>query len=260
VESMVKFTRLNFFVPVPEVDSWQELNYVLARHCVEDRERRVRGKGGAKKELLKEEQAAFLPLPAAPFDACRKACATADRLSLVRFDNNDYSVPVRWAHHAVHVKGYPDKVLICRNDVVLAEHARLWGKEEIAYDPSHYLELLERKPGALDYAEPLAEWELPECFHLLRGRLEGQDQVQGVKEYIQVLRLLEKHPVERVGHAIEKALKLRHCSRDIVAQYLYPDELPVAPIFILDGREHLQGIRVDAPNLRAYAALLGGLN
>jgi len=53
---------------------------------------------------------------------------------------------------------------------------------------------------------------------------------------------------------------LRHCSRDIVAQYLYPDELPLAPTFLLDGREHLQGIRVDAPDLCAYAALLGGLN
>jgi hypothetical protein len=72
---------------------------------------------------------------------------------------------------------------------------------------------------------------------------------------------LEKHPLNRVTHAIEKALKLRHCSRDIVAQYLYPDELPVAPTFLLDGREHLQGIRVDAPDLCAYAAaLLGGLN
>ena len=34
----------------------------------------------------------------------------------------------------------------------------------------------------------------------------------------------------------------------------------LAPTFLLDGREHLQGIRVDAPDLRAYAALLGGLN
>ncbi len=260
VESMVKFIRLNFFVPVPEVDSWAELNCFLRRRCVDDLERRVRGKGGTKKEMLREDQAAFLTLPAAPFDACRKVSTTADRLSLVRFDANDYSVPVRWAHHPVVVKGYVDKVVICRHDEVLAEHARLWGKEEVAYDPSHYLELLERKPGALDYAEPLAEWELPECFHMLRGRLERQGRVQGVKEYIQVLRLMEKHPLDRVAQAIEKTLKLRHCSRDIVAQFLYPDELPEAPTFVLDGYEHIQGIRVNAPDLCAYAALLGGLN
>jgi transposase len=260
VESMVKFSRLNFFVPVPEVGSFEELNWRLGRHCLEDLARKVRGKAGTKEELLREDQAAFLPLPPAPFDACRKVSTTANRLSLVRFENNDYSVPVRYAHHPVVVKGYPDKVLICRHDAVVAEHARLWGKEEVAYDPTHYLHLLERKPGALDYAEPLAEWELPECFHRLRGRLEDEGRVRGVKEYIQVLRLLEKHPVQRVAKAIEKALKLRHCSRDIVAQYLYPDELPVAPTFVLDGREHLEGIRVDAPDLDAYTALLGGLN
>lgn len=260
VESMVKFIRLNFFVPVPEVDSWKELNWLLGRQCLEDLERKVRGKSGTKKEMLREDQAAFRPLPAAPFDACRKVCTRADRLSLVRFDANDYSVPVHCAHHPVVVKGYPDTVVICRNDNVIAEHERLWGKEEVAYDPSHYLELLEHKPGALDYAEPLAEWELPLCFHLLRGRLEEQGQVQGIKEYIRVLRLLEKHPLDSVTHAIEKTLKLRHCSRDIVAQYLYPDELPVIPTFVLDGHEHLQGIRVDAPNLTAYGFLLGGLN
>ena len=158
------------------------------------------------------------------------------------------------------VKGYPDKVLICRHDSVLAEHVRLWGKEEVACDPSHYLELLERKPGALDYAEPLAEWQLPTCFHLLSGRLENEGRVQGIKEYIQILRLLEKHPLDHVAHAIEKTLKLRWCSRDIVAQFLYPDELPVASTFILDGNEQLQGIRVDAPDLCAYTILLGEPN
>ena len=177
----------------------------------------------------------------------------------MRFDANDYSVPVRYAHHAVAVKGYPDRVLICRDEQVIAKHTRRWAKEEIAFEPVHYLELLERKPGALDYARPLEEWELPGCFPLLRGRLE-EDGTQGTREYIRVLRLLEKHSLKRVTCAIEKALTLRRCTRDVVAQFLYPDELPVVPTFTLDGREHLQGIRVDMPDLRGYALLVGGLN
>jgi transposase len=260
VESMVKFTRLNFFVPVPEVESWAELNWLLGRHCLEDLERKVRGKSGKKKEMLLEEQTAFLPLPAVPFDACRKVSTRADRLSLVRFDKNDYSVPVRYAHHRVNVKGYLEKVRIYQEDALIAEHARLWGKEDIAYDATHYLELLEHKPGALDYAAPLAEWELPTCFHLLRGRLEEDGQARGVREFIRVLRLLEKHPLSRVERAIEKALTLRCCNRDVVAQFLYPDEGFVVPTFTLEGREHLQGVRVDMPDLEAYRALVGGLN
>ena len=256
VESMVKFARLNYFVPVPEVACWEELNWRLGRCCLEDMERRMRGKSRPKKEMLAEDQAAFLTLPAVAFDACRKLHARANRLSLVRFEGNDYSVPVRYAHHRVLVKGHTTMVRIFHQDALIAEHGRLWCKEAIVFDARHYLELLERKPGALKYARPLEKWQLPRCFQVLEGRMEKEG-VEGVKEYIRILRLLEEHTLERVTQAVAKALLLRHCNRDIVAQYLYPDELPCAPTFILDGREHLQGVHVDAPDPGAYAALMG---
>lgn len=258
VESMVKYIRLNFFVPVPEVGSFEELNDLLARRCEEELARRLRGRGATKGELLQADRAAFLPLPQAPFEACRVASTTVDRLSLVRFMDNDYSVPVRHAHQPVVVKGYVDRVRICRKDEVIAEHPRCWEKEDIVFNPIHYLELLERKPGALDYARPLAQWALPECFEQLRARLEAQDRPGGTREYIRVLRLLEKHPMDRVARAIGKALKLRRCCRDVVAQYLYHDDAFRPPTFSLDGREHLQGVHVAPPDLGGYAALLGG--
>jgi transposase len=258
VEGQVKFARLNYFVPVPEVKDFEELNAYLEQRCREDLGRKLRGKGATKAELLKEDQAAFLPLPGAPFDACRKASTAVDKLSLVRFDCNDYSVPVRFAHHTVVVKGYVDNVRICRKDAVLAEHARLWDREAIAFEPTHYLALLERKPGAFDHARPLCEWGLPECFAVLRRRLEQEHLAQGTREFIRVLRLLEKYPVEKVARAVGQALRLHRCNRDVVAQYLYPDEPATPPTFSLDGREHLQGVTVHAPDVSAYACLLGG--
>jgi len=75
VEGQVKFTRLKFFVPVPQMRDLAELNTQLNQRCVADRERR---------------------LPVNPFEACRKFSTTASSLSLLRFDWNDYSVPVRW--------------------------------------------------------------------------------------------------------------------------------------------------------------------
>jgi transposase len=86
VEGQVKFTRLNFFVPVPQVRDFAELNVRLRQQCVGDRERRLRGQAGTKAELLKADQAAFLPLPATPFAACQQVSTTASSLSLVRFD------------------------------------------------------------------------------------------------------------------------------------------------------------------------------
>lgn len=258
VEGVVKYARLNYFVPVPEVKDFAELNAYLEQRCKDDLDRKLRGKEVTKKELLEEDQTAFMALPAAPFEACQKASTTVNKSSLVRFDCNDYSVPVRFAHHTVVVKGYMDIVRVCRKDEVVAEHARLWGKEAIAFEPVHYLELLERKPGALDHALPLCDWGLPESFSLLRSRLEREGQARGTREFIGVLRLLEKHPVDKVEKAIKKALRLRRCDRDIVAQYLYPDEPFVPPTFSLDGRKHLQGVYVGPPDVRAYQTLLGG--
>jgi transposase len=260
VEGVVKFARLNYFVPVPEVADFDELNTYLEQRCRENLSRTVRGKKGSKAELLEEEREALRPLPAAPFDACRKVSTTVNRLSLVRFDCNDYSVPVRYAHHTVVAKGYTELVRIFRKDVLIAEHARIWAKEEIAFDPIHYLRLLERKPGALDHAKPLHDWELPECFTHLRKRLEEEARTEGTREYIRILRLLEKHRMEKLAAAIDKALRLRRCNRDVVANYLYPDEPFSPPTFRLEGREHLQGVVVDAPDLGAYRVLVGGQN
>ncbi len=77
---------------------------------------------------MPEDQAAFLPLPTAAFDACRKAATTASSLSLVRFDLNDYSVRVRQAHHPVVMNGCVDRVGICDEDCRIASHPWLWGK------------------------------------------------------------------------------------------------------------------------------------
>jgi transposase len=256
VEGIIKYARLNYLVPVPQVESFQELNRYLEQRCREDLKRTLRGQRAPKGELLKEDQAAFLQLASA-FEACRQSVTRVDKLSLVRFDRNDYSVPVRYAHLEVTVKGSVDRVMICRQDQVLAEHARLWEKERISFEPLHYLQLLERKPGALDEARPLAEWRLPKCFHQLRSRLEAQEPRWGTREFIRVLRLLEKYSMVRVERAIKRALRLQHCHRDVVAQYLYEEE-PVSS-FSLKGREHLKGVHVAAPDLTRYVELMGGV-
>ena len=66
-----------------------------------------------------------------------------------------------------------NRIVLCHHDEVVAVHARCWDREQLIFDYRHYLALLERKPGALDYALPLADLKLPECFDLLRRRLES---------------------------------------------------------------------------------------
>src|SRR5258708_17922614 len=225
VEGAVKYARQNFLVPVPQARDLDELNAYLLECCRGDAQRKRRGRSAAKAELLKEDQAAFVALTPVPFTACRVASTTASSLSLVRFDDNDYSVPVHCAHHPIVVKGFMQRVALCRKAEVVATHRRIWEKEQVRFEPLHYLALLERKPGALDHARPLEGWPLPECFALLRRRLELElEGGQGTREYIRVLRLLEKHALDELTRAVEKGLAVRAHTRDAVAQFLLPRE------------------------------------
>jgi transposase len=78
VEGIVRFSRLNFMVPVPQVRDFAELNEYLLGRCRDDLDRRLRGKKTTKAQLLKDDQANFGELPAAPFDACRVENTSAD--------------------------------------------------------------------------------------------------------------------------------------------------------------------------------------
>jgi transposase len=258
VEGVIKFARLNFFVPVPQVDDLEELNARLVEQCGEDMKRRLRGKSGTKAELLKEDQAAFLSLPAAPFEACIKQPTRASSLSLVRFDDNDYSVPVAYAHHEILIKGYVNRVDLCHKEKVVAEHKRSWGKEGVFFDYLHYLPLLERKPGSLDHARPFADLNLPECFDTLRRRLVGKEEKQGdgSREFIRVLRLLEDYPMVKVREAVEKGLIKGAHSRDAIAQFLIPRFSWEQSTFILAKRQHLRLVKVATPDITAYRTLL----
>lgn len=254
VEGLVKFARLNFFVPVPCIDDLEEFNEVLARACRQDTQRRLRGKTQTKAALL--EQETFLTLPVAPFEACRKQSTTSNSLSLVRFDSNDYSVPVAYAHHPIVVKGFCQEVRLSYLGMEVARHRRIWKKEEICFEPLHYLALLEKKPGSLDYARPLEEWNLPKCFAILRRRLENERQGEGTREYIRVLRLLEKHSLKKLSIAIEGGLSCGALSRDAIAQFLFPQEDWKMTTFSLDQHPHLRMVRIDCADVRTYQTLL----
>src|SRR4051794_33686965 len=259
VETLVGYARRNFLVPVPAVHGGLEpLNQRLAACCREEMGRRLRGKPATKGELLDKERVSFIPLPAEAFSAHRVKPARSNSLSLVRFDTNDYSVPTSYAHRAVTVVAGVDDVRIVADDLTVARHPRDWGRHRVTYDPIHYLALLERKPGALDFAAPLEGWELPVCFGVLRRRLEADLGGPGTRQYIKVLRLLERASPGELTRAVQRALELGVADADAVRLILeHRRERPVG-LFCLDGRPHLKVVSLPVPDLSAYAGLAAG--
>ena len=256
VERLLGFARRSFLVPVPDVDSLETLNRQLLERCRQDLEQHTRGKAATKRELLVEDQAAFLPLPKQAFESRRIVPGNADSQSLVRFDTNDYSVPVQYAHRKLMIVATVEEVRLVFEDRLVARHRRSWERERTFFEPIHYLALLERKPGGFDFAKPLENWQLPESFALLRRRLEADDPRHGTRSFIRVLRLLEKFTLPQLTDAVEYALDIDVTDADSIRTIVEHRSDPPVKLFALDGRPHLAQVQVETTQVCAYQALL----
>jgi transposase len=258
VEGSVKYSRLNFMVPVPQVKDYDGLNKLLRDCCQSDLDRILRGKRSlSKKQLLAEDRVAGIALPDDKFDYRKSTSTFASSESLARYDTNDYSVPVSSAHHSVTIKASTRYIEIYQIDKLIAKHRRCWDREQQIFDPMHYLELLERKPGALDHARPLEDWQLPVCFNTYRRCLEAHRD-NGTKEYIQILLLLKKYSIRQIAKAITRALNYRIYSYDAILQFLMTTEDYAFTTFSLAGREHLRSVTVNKTDVSAYGSLVSG--
>jgi transposase len=260
VEGLVGYARRNFMVPIPRMNSWDQLNARLEAQCNQRRERRLRGHGETIGERFEHDRVVLLPLPTAPYEACEKVTTRVSSLALVRYRGNDYSVPTRHGHLQVLVRGYVHEVTIACASEVIARHARSYEREAVIFDPLHYLALLEQKTRALDQAAPLAGWLLPECFATLRRLLEARLKKHGSREYVQVLRLLETFDLAEVARAIEDALQLGTIGFDAVKHLLLCRIERRPPRLDMENYPHLPLAQVRTTQASDYMALLGGVS
>ena len=191
-----------------------------------------------------------------PDNACDKRSTRVTSLSLVRYRANDYSVPTRYGHRQVLLKGYVDEIVICCGSEEIARHRRSYEREELIFDPLHYLALLERKTNALDQAAPLAGWELPEQFAYLRRLLEARLGKEGKREYVQVLRLLEDFRFEHVAAAVRQACELGAIGLDAVRHLVLCRIEQRPPRLDLTKYPHLPAAQVEQTSAADYLALL----
>lgn len=216
VEGVIGYGRRNFLVPAPRFESFDALNAWLEEQCLKRQNDILRGHSKSIGERLLRDLDALVALPLTPYDTCEKVSTRATSISMVRYRNKDYSVPVAFAHHEVQVRGYVHEVVIGCGADVIACHRRSYDKADMIFDPMHYLPLLEQKVGALDQAAPLQGWDLPAEFATLHRLLEARMGKKGNREYVQVLRLLETFEMGHVHGAIRRALNLGAIGYDAV--------------------------------------------
>ena len=258
VEGLVGYVRRNFLAPAPSYPSFDALNSYLEERCLERLGRRLRGHDETIGQRMERDLDALLPLPVTHYDAGDRHVSRVSSLSLVRYRTNDYSVPVAYGHREVLVRGYVDRVVISCGSEVIARHARSYERDDYVFDPVHYLPLLERKVGALDQAAPLAGWELPEEFGVLRRLLESRMGRRGKREYVQVLRLMENFRTQEVHEAVCDAMRLGAISFDAV-KHLVLCRIEGRPQRLdLELYPHLPRVTVTKTAAGDYMALMPG--
>lgn len=258
VEGLVGYARRNCMVPIPRFATWDEFNLWLKEQCRKRQGGRLRGESEAIGDCLLCDLAAMRPLPASPFDACDQASARIRAQSLVRYKTNDYSVPVAYGHQDVWVRGYVDEVVIgCRSEII-ARHSQSLEREDIVFDPLHYLPLIERKINALDQAAPLQGWDLPQEFATLRRLMEARMGKHGRREYVQVLRLMESFELADLHAAVKQALQLGAIGFDAVKHLILCRVERRPPRLDLSIYPYLPRATVEKTSAKAYMHLLGG--
>ena len=262
VEGEVGRHRRNHLVPVPEVADLAELNRLLLAGCEADLDRRIDGRPVSVREAWGVERPLLLALPAEAFDACESAAPRVDGKSLVTIRQNRYSVPVALAGLKVSARVGAREITINHGGREVARHERLHGKYGTSAQLDHYLELLARKPGALEHSVALAQerdrggW--PDCFDQLWAALTGRyGRSDAARQMVDVLLLCRDHGPAAVELAVRGALAAgAHDGRAVAVlarRAQSAGRVAPAPLTGLDAR--LQAHDRPVPDLADYDQL-----
>jgi transposase len=210
IEGLVGYVKRNYFVPLPEADSFEALNQQLLAECLAYGNHRLQGREQTVNEFFREEQANLLSLPAVPFTVTQISGGKVDPYATVRVDKNRYSVPSRYVGFKVQVQMDIDRVDLFHAGKKLATHPRVFGNNKWQLDPDHYLELIQQRPGAFREARPMRQWRQnwpPALERLLARFQESQGETAGIKDFVSVLLLYREHTAAEIQAAVELALE-----------------------------------------------------
>jgi transposase len=221
VERQVQTGRQQFFSPMPEADSLEELNEILLSRVIaynkshkhpEYREKTLQ-------EVFMEEKDYLVSAPVL-FEAYKEVDAKVSSTCLVRYQTNDYSVHASCAHQLVQCRVYADKIVFLHNGREVGNHQRSFAKGQVIYDWHHYLPVLARKPGALRNGAPFMDMELPESLNQVRQRLDNKQVQNGSRDFALILSFITTTSLEAVNEACQQAIRNNTVSKDIILNIL----------------------------------------
>lgn len=174
-------------------------------------------------DIWRDEQTRLMPCPA-PFNGYIEQPLTVSPTSLIFYQRNRYSVPCEWINKIVSLRAYPAHLLVVGPEGETVSLKRCFERDQTIYDWTHYITLIERKPGALRNGAPFKG--MPEPLKELQRQLlrhQGGDRVMA-----QVLSAVTLHGLDPVIVAVEIALQSGRVSGEYVLNVLSRLQEPIS--------------------------------
>jgi len=244
VENAVAIVRRIAFTPMPRVDSFEALQNHVTNRCLHYAQTHtISGHEQSIRDALEQEQKTLLPLPDVRLDTGFTCTALVHPDLTVRHEGTRYSVPRYLVGKEVTLCLSPFHLTIFHKGREVYKHDRAMKKQDYRYVLEHYLEILERKPRAVEQAIPIKHGIMPqECREFLRLCREPDAKQQ----LVQTLLLGCQVEQTKLLWAIEQANNTRNPNISLVKLYLELED-PGPP------RDELE---VQHKSLTAYDDLL----
>ena len=157
------------------------------------------------RQAYEQEQHSLLGLPDDPFPTDERVEVKVGKTPYVRFDRNDYSVPMDHTRKVRVVVASPDTVRVLAGNEVIASHRRSYGKDDQVEDPAHVEELVAHKRQARQHRGiDRLQCAVPNSHNLLvQVAQRGANLGSAVAA---LLRLLERYGAADLETAISEAL------------------------------------------------------
>jgi hypothetical protein len=168
---------------------------------------------------LERERAFLGPLPVQAPELGLVVEVLVRSTGRVRFQTNDYSVPIQYAYQRLTLKADPFRVRLFAGAEQVAEHARCYEKRQVIEDWRHYVPLLLKKSFAVPFASALRHADLPGTFEAARQELVAQ-RSDGNREFARLLEVCLTYPLEAVEAALALVRGQANWSADTVRQLL----------------------------------------
>ena len=130
----------------------------------------------------------------------------------------------------VEIHAYAERIVVCQDGQIVAEHQRRFGRDQTLYDPWHYVPVLTRKPGAMRNGAPFKGWILPGALGRVRQKLRSAQ--DGDRQMVKILAAVLSDGLAEVEVACAEALSAGLCSSDVVLNVLSRQRPPAFPAAI----------------------------